>query len=495
MPTVSPAVESPGKLHLLVADEDAAVRAACCEIATELGFVAQQVSTHAAARALLLGHSIDVLLLDLKSPFGEELDLLDEVTTLDPELSVVVMTAYASVHSAVESMRIGAADYLTKPFTMDELAQVLERAGERRNLESASRKLREHLRSHQGLGDIIGRSPEMEKLYRILSKVAQSSHPAVIVGESGVGKELVARSIHDNGLHRARAFYPVDCASIVPELLQNELFGYAKGAFAGAARNKEGLLVSAEGGTLLLDEVGELSLDLQAKLFRALQEKEIRPPGSAQPVPMNVRILAATSQDLAELVEQGRFRKDLYYRLNVVTLRIPPLRERTQDIPLLAAHFLDRISRETGTAYTLGDATLRTLMEYAWPGNVRELENSLERACALSSGPIVHLADLPTQLQNFRLAIRHSNPPAPLSIAAHEDEKNPVVPLSEIEKQAILDTLRKLDGDKIQAAKLLGIGKTTLYRKLKEYGIGDPLNGEAPGDAEDSSDRQHSVSG
>ena len=462
-------------MHLLVADEDAAVRAACCEIASELGFVPQQVSTIAAARALLRGHSVDVLLLDLKAPSGEGLDLLDEVMTLDPELSVVVMTAYASVHSAVESMRTGATDYLTKPFALDELAQALERAGERRNLEGESRKLRERLRSQQGLGNIIGRSPEMEKLYRILAKVAQSSHPAVIVGETGVGKELVARSIHDNGSHRSHPFLPADCGSLAPALIENELFGYAKGAFAGATRHKDGLLASAEGGTVLLDDIGELSLDLQAKLLRALQDKEIRPAGSVQRIPINVRILAATSQDLPEMVEQGRFRKDLYYRLNVVNLRIPPLRERKQDIPLLAAHFLGRASRETGTAYTLSDDTLRTMMEYDWPGNVRELENSIERACTLSSGPILHMGDLPTQLQNFRLAIRHSDPPPAVMISEQDIVESPVVSLAELEKQAILDTLRKLDGDKLQTARLLGIGKTTLYRKLKEYGIGEAM--------------------
>jgi DNA-binding NtrC family response regulator len=385
------------------------------------------------------------------------------------------------VHSAVESMRTGATDYLTKPFALDELAQALARAGERRNLEGESRKLRELLRSQQGLGNIIGRSPEMDKLYRILAKVAQSSHPAVIVGEPGVGKELIARAIHDNGSLRSHPFLAADCGSLAPALIENELFGYAKGAFAGATRHKDGLLVAAEGGTVLLDDIGELSLDLQARLLRALQEKEIRPSGSLQRIPINVRILAATSQDLPEMVEQGRFRKDLYYRLNVVNLRIPPLRERKQDIPLLAAHFLGRVSRETGTTYTLSDDTLRTMMEYDWPGNVRELENSIERACTLSSGPILHTGDLPTQLQNFRLAIRHSDPPEAVMISKPDMEQSPVRSLAELEKQAILDTLRKLDGDKIRTARLLGIGKTTLYRKLKEYGIGEGMmaaNGE-----------------
>ena len=475
MVTTSRPVASAGKLHLLVADEDPAIRAACCEIATDLGFIPQQVPTIAAARTLLRGHGVDILLLDLRAPAGEGLDLLDEITTLDPNLTVVVMTAYASVQSAVESMRTGATDYLAKPFSTDELAAILERAAERRNVESESRQLREHLRSQQGLGNIIGRSPEMEKLYRILAKVAQGSHPVLILGESGTGKELVARALHANGLQRSRPFVPVDCRSLVPALMESELFGYVKGAFAGANRSKEGLLAAAEGGTVLLDEIGELPLDLQAKLLRALQEKEIRPVGATHRVAVNVRILAATNRDLVQMAESGRFRGDLYHRLNVVNLRIPPLRERPQDIPLLAAHFLHRISRETGINHSLSDETLRTMTEYQWPGNVRELENTIERACTLSSGPILHLGDLPTQLQNFHLASRRALAahPVPSSQPGAGPGPAAVLSLAELEKQAILDTLRKFDGDKLEAARLLGIGKTTLYRKLKEYGIGD----------------------
>jgi transcriptional regulator with PAS, ATPase and Fis domain len=339
---------------------------------------------------------------------------------------------------------------------------------ERRTLDGESRRLRESLRSPQGLGNMIGRSPEMDKLYRILAKVAQSSHPVLILGESGVGKELVARSIHSNGPHADRPFVPIDCGSLVPTLMESELFGYVKGAFTGANRSKEGLLASAEGGTVFLDEIGELPLDLQAKLLRALQEKEVRPVGATHRVPINVRILAATNRNLATMVEQGRFRKDLYYRLSVVNLRIPPLRERKQDIPLLAAHFLERLSRETGTAHTLSDDALRTLVEYEWPGNVRELENSLD------SGPIIHLGDLPTQLQNFHLQNRRPVTVAPSVLNPAGSTRGPVLPLAQLEKQAILETLRKLNGDKLLAARLLGIGKTTLYRKLKEYGIGAP---------------------
>jgi DNA-binding NtrC family response regulator len=467
-------VERAGKLHLLVVDEDAAIRSACCEIATDLGFVPQTVSTIASARSLLRNQGIDILLLDLRAPVGEGLALLNEIKSFNSGLAVVVMTAYATVPAAVEAMRTGAADYLTKPFAMDELAAVLERASERCTVDVASRRLRESLRSPQGLGNMIGRSQEMEKLYRILSKVAQSSHPVLILGESGVGKELVARSIHSNGPHADRPFVPIDCGSLVPTLMESELFGYVKGAFTGANHAKEGLLASAQGGTVFLDEIGELPMDLQAKLLRALQEKEVRPVGATHRVAINVRILAATNRNLAAMVEQGRFRKDLYYRLSVVNLRIPPLRERKQDIPLLAAHFLERMSRETGTTHTLSDDALRTMVEYEWPGNVRELEHSIDRACTLSSGPIVHLGDLPTQLQNFHLQNHRPVPVAPVATDTPNPVRTPVTPLAQLEKQAILDTLRKLNGDKLLAARLLGIGKTTLYRKLKEYGIGAP---------------------
>jgi two-component system response regulator HydG len=267
---------------------------------------------------------------------------------------------------------------------------------------------------------------------------------------------------------------PIDCGSLVPTLMESELFGYVKGAFTGANRSKEGLLASAQGGTVFLDEIGELPLDLQAKLLRALQEKEVRPVGATHRIPINVRILAATNRNLTAAVEQGRFRKDLYYRLSVVNLRIPPLRERKQDIPLLAAHFLERMSRETGTTHTLSDDALRTLVDYEWPGNVRELENSLDRACTLSSGPVLHLGDLPTQLQNFHLQNRRPVPVTTAALGAPGSNRVPVLPLAQLEKEAILETLRKLNGDKLLAARLLGIGKTTLYRKLKEYGIGAP---------------------
>jgi two-component system response regulator HydG len=266
----------------------------------------------------------------------------------------------------------------------------------------------------------------------------------------------------------------VDCGSLVPTLIESELFGYVKGAFTGAMKSKDGLFVSAEGGTVFLDEIGELTLDLQAKLLRALQEKEVRPVGATHRLPIKARIVAATNRDLAVMVEKGSFRKDLFYRLNVVNLRLPSLRDRREDIPLLAAHFLDRISREHGQKFTLSDEALRTMMRHDWPGNVRELENSMERACALSSGPVIHLGDLPTQLQHHGLeAHRAASAQQDGAIVASAPSLRT---LAELERDAILGAIRTLNGDKLQAARLLGIGKTTLYRKLKEYGIADPLH-------------------
>jgi DNA-binding NtrC family response regulator len=463
-------------LLVLVVDDDAPVRKACCEIVAGLGFVPLSAGSVPEAREVLKEQHVDMLLLDLKLPGGGGLKLLSEVKATYPETGVVVMTAFATVSSAVEAMRIGAGDYLTKPFALEELTTVLDRSSRRLYFDMESRKLRERLRTQKGMGNLIGSSPEMEKVYRILSKVAFSTHPVLILGESGTGKELVARSIHNNGPNAAKPFVPVDCGSLVPTLIESELFGHVKGAFTGANRSREGLLAAAEGGTVFLDEIGELPLDLQAKLLRALQEKEVRPVGSTQAVPISARVLAATNRDLGAMVAQGLFRKDLYFRLNVVNLKIPPLRERRKDIAVLAAHFLEQMQRETGVSHTFSEDALRLMTEYDWPGNVRELEHVIERACALSSGPVLHMADLPTQLQDFRMQ-RNA---AELSAAGAGDGVGngragggSIVSIADMEKQAILGTIRQLHGDKLMAARLLGIGKTTLYRKLKEYGLAE----------------------
>jgi two-component system response regulator HydG len=300
----------------------------------------------------------------------------------------------------------------------------------------------------------------MEKLYRIIAKAANSIHPVLILGESGTGKEMVARSIHYSGPFRDKPFIPVDCGSLVPTLIESELFGYVKGAFTGANQAKDGLMAMGEGGTIFLDEVGELPVDLQAKMLRAIQEKEIRPVGSTRRIPINVRILAATNRDLEQAVTQGEFRRDLYLRLNVLSLRIPALRERRQDIPILIGHFLERMTRTSGLEKMLSDEALKAMLAYDWPGNVRELENCLERTYAFTSGPLIHTTDLPREIANL-----------PISEPSHSNGNGrlKIIPMAELERLTILNAITELHGDKLQAARLLGIGKTTLYRKLKDY--------------------------
>jgi two-component system response regulator HydG len=458
------------------------------EIATQRGFAAEGVAEVNNAQQLLRSHTVDLLLMELKASRREGMQLLEEVKALKPDTAIIVMTSTTSIGSAVEAMRGGATDYLTKPFLMEELGTVLERAAHQQQASGASRTLRERLRSSGGAGNLVGRSQEMDKLYRILAKVAQSHHPALIAGEPGTGKEMVARTIHAQSENASQPFLTVDCGAFAPEMIEHELFGYVKGAFPGAIRNAPGVLASAERGTVFLDEIGQLTPELQGKLLRVLQEKEIRPAGATHRIPLHARILAASSVDLAGAVTKGTFRKDLYYRLNVVTLRIPPLRERRSDIPLLATHFLDRMSRESGESYTLSDDALRSMMDYDWPQNVRELEGAIERACTMASGPVIHMGDLPTQLQNHELGLRReasSQMQKAQSAVIQPGAMPRVMPLAELEKQAILATIRQLKGDKLMAARLLGIGKTTLYRKLKEYGLSEnvsldtlePMNG------------------
>jgi DNA-binding NtrC family response regulator len=480
MELVPQVAEPASRLHLLVVEVDPVVRSACAEIASSLGYAVESTGHMDEARVQLSGKAVDILLVNLPVGSSIGVDFVTEVKQLYSATSVIAMTVRGSVNSAVEAMRCGAMDYLIKPFAVDELSNVLERAARRILANTESRVLRESLRLSEGLGSMIGRSPQMDKLYRILSKVAQSSHPVLILGESGTGKELVARTIHAYGPNAHKPFLPVDCGSLVPTLIESELFGYVKGAFTGANHSKDGLLVSAGGGTVFLDEIGELSLDLQAKLLRSLQEKEVRPVGATHRIPIKARIVAATNRDLASMVEKGTFRKDLFYRLNVVNLRLPALRDRREDIPLLAAHFLDRVSREVGTKFTLSDEALRTMMRYDWPGNIRELENCVERACALCSGLVLQLGDLPTQLQQRGLEYGRDQNLDARNGGAGGDGEQPaegvaVKPLADIEREAILGAIRVLSGDKLQAARLLGIGKTTLYRKLKEYGIADPM--------------------
>jgi len=459
---IPPQIEGANLLNLLIVDDERSIREVCREVAQSLGFNTCVADSAEHAYRMLDTQGIDVVLLDLKLPGIGGLEALRQIRDRRPEAAIIVVTGYGTVQSAVQAMKNGAYDFVTKPFSMEELRLLLDRVSAHLKLKTENRILREKVKSKQGFGSIIGRAPEMEKLYRIIAKAAHSNHPVLIMGESGTGKEMVARAIHYSGPYRDKPFIPVDCGSLVPTLIESELFGYVKGAFTGAGQAKDGLLAIAEGGTAFLDEVGELPVDLQAKLLRAIQEKEIRPVGSTKRIPINVRILAATNRDLEQAVAQGTFRRDLYFRLNVLSLRIPPLRERRQDVPLLAGHFLDRLSRSSGQERVLSDEAMKAMLAYDWPGNVRELENCLERACALTTGPVIQVTDLPSSLHSASRALLDAGNGSPK-----------ILPMAELEKQTILSTITQLNGDKLLAARMLGIGKTTLYRKLKEYNSPD----------------------
>jgi two-component system response regulator HydG len=315
---------------------------------------------------------------------------------------------------------------------------------------------------------MLGVSPEIERVRHIIATVTRSIIPVLILGENGAGKERVARAIHSNGPNAAKPFVPVDCRSLVPELVASELFGHVKGAFRGASILKGGLLSATGGGTVFINEIGELPLDSQARLLRALQEKEVRPIGATYAVPISARILAATDRDLNDMVQRGQFRKDLFLKLNVVNVRIPPLRERRMDIPILADYFLERIRRDMNTLHTFSPEANQLLMDYDWPGNMRELENAIQSAVALAEEVVLGIGDFPAQLHSVNMRDRDT-----ATIEALPASEERVFTIEEMEKSAILGAIERLHGDKLMAAHQLGIGKTTLYRKLKEYGIAD----------------------
>src|SRR5438105_4311625 len=421
-----PQIEGANLLNLMIVDDMNAPSEVCRDVAQTLGFHTSIADSAEHAYRVLESNAIDVVLLDLKLPGAGGLEALHQIRERRPDAVIVVVTGYGTVQSAVQAMKNGAYDYVTKPFSMEELRLLLERVSSHLKLKSENRMLREKVKSKQGFGGIVGRAPEMEKLYRIIAKAANSIHPVLILGESGTGKEMVARSIHYSGPFRDKPFIPVDCGSLVPTLIESELFGYVKGAFTGANQSKDGLMAMAEGGTIFLDEVGELPVDLQAKMLRAIQEKEIRPVGSTRRVPINVRILAATNRDLEQGVMQGSFRRDLYFRLNVLSLRIPALRERRQDIPLLIACFLERMTRASKQEKFLSDEALKAMLAYDWPGNVRELENRLERTFAFTSGPLIHTTDLPREVAKL-----------PLHEPGNGNGHGVIVPMAEMEKQTI----------------------------------------------------------
>ncbi len=452
---VASSVGRPTAVSVLIVDDEDASRNLCRDVVADSGWRARTASTTEQATEILEQSGIDVVITDLRVPQLGGLELLKRIRETYPQTAVIVLTQYGTIESAVEATRNGAADYVTKPFHISELRAKLDRVVRLLEVDQENRILREQLRTRPGFGGLIGVSPKMQRVYRLIEKVSQHNYPVLILGESGTGKELVARSIHFSGTRRKNPFVPVDCSSLVPTLIESELFGYVKGAFTGAMHSKTGLMQSAGNGTLFLDEIGDLPVDLQAKLLRALQEREVKPVGSNDRISIATRIIAATNRDLDEAVRLGQFRQDLFFRLNVVQIKLPPLRERKSDIPILVNSFLEKFGDTNGKVQTISEDAMARLIAHDWPGNVRELENAVERAVALGSGSILHVGDLPSNLQYV-----------PDDRMPKSDE---LLPLEELERRAILRALRESSGDKLAAARLLGIGKTTLYRKLKQY--------------------------
>ncbi|MGB0036770.1 MAG: sigma-54 dependent transcriptional regulator [Candidatus Acidiferrales bacterium] len=455
-------VERPMAMTALIVEDESTTRDLCRDVVAESGLRTRTASTTEQALEILDQYPVDIVITDLRVPALGGIELLRRIRETYPQAAVMVLTQYGTIESAVEATRMGAVDYVTKPFHVPELRGKLDRVIRLLDVDQENRVLREQLRTRPGFGGLIGVSQKMQRVYRLIERVSQHNYPVLILGESGTGKELVARSIHFSGSRKNKPFAPVDCSALVPTLVESELFGYVKGAFTGAMHTKQGLMEAADSGTLFLDEIGDLPVDLQAKLLRALQEKEIKPVGSTERIPIAVRIIAATNRDLETAVRQGAFRQDLFFRLNVVQIKLPPLRERKGDIPLLVNSFLEKFNDAHGRVQTISEDAMGRLMAYDWPGNVRELENAIERAIALGSGPVLHVGDLPSNLQ--------------YGMGERLPENDELLPLEELERRAILRALREAAGDKLAAARMLGIGKTTLYRKLKQYEAQAPPN-------------------
>ena len=469
------------KTRLLVVDDEQSIRRLCMTIGTALGFSCTEAESAEAALPRLEADTPDLVLTDLKLPTQTGVALLKQTKAMLPRTEVAIMTGHGSIESAVDAMKLGAYDYIEKPFRVEKMRMLLQRMAEKVRLVTENQFLRERVNTEENLDGIIGTSANIQDVLRMISRLKDTRTPVLVSGESGTGKELVARAIHFRGALAQTAFVAVDCGSLVPTLMESELFGYEKGAFTGAMKTKAGLFQAANGGTIFLDEIGELPLEMQAKLLRVLQEKEVRPVGSNQRVKVDVRVIAATNRDLEAAYKNGTFRKDLYFRLNVVTVHVPALRERRSDIPMLVSWFCERYA--PGADLRVSSAAMKSLMNYDWPGNVRELENCVERAVALGNGTLIDLGDLPPSI-----ATLNSSAPRPSSesvpelvseLAAAElrsSEGAAAAPLSttdleDIERATIQRVFEQVKGDKALAGRMLGISRATLYRKLKRYNI------------------------
>ena len=444
--------------NILVVDDDTATQDLLREILSEEG--CRVVTSGSGEEALKVGEreSFDLIISDLNlGPELDGLDVLRSYKSSHPESEVILITAFGSLENAIEAVKAGAFDYISKPFKIDEVVLQVKRALENRNLVKENLNLKRQLTSHVQLSSLVGRSGPMMEVYKTIAMMADSRSTVLIYGESGTGKELVAKAIHHNGPRAAQRFFAVNCGALAETLLETELFGHVRGAFTGAIENKRGILEEASGGTVFLDEVSEMSAALQVKLLRALEEQEVRRLGSNQVVRIDVRLIAASNRRLGELVEAGKFRADLYYRLRVVEIELPPLRTRKDDVPLLVEHFLRNIGRERGREFSLTSAAIEVLMAYDWPGNVRELENALEAAAALNRTGVITPADLPSK-------VRQVSEEADRVERVYSDLPH----LNELERRYAAHVLKITRGNKAKAAEIMGISRKTLYSLLEE---------------------------
>jgi two-component system response regulator AtoC len=447
------------KLRFLIVDDEQSIRRLCMTVGQGLGYTCAEAETAESALEALEISPPDLIVTDLKLPSLSGTDLLRKAKELLPRTEIAIMTGHGSIETAVEAMRHGAYDYIEKPFRVERLRQLLQRMAEKVRLVTENQFLRERVNTETQFEGIVGTSAKIQDVIRMISRLKETRTPVLITGESGTGKELVAHAIHYRGPLAAMPFIAVDCGSLVPTLMESELFGHEKGSFTGALKTKAGLFQAANGGTIFLDEIGELPLEMQAKLLRVLQEKEVRPVGSNSKIPVDVRVIAATNRDLEASYREGLFRKDLFFRLNVVAINVPSLRERRSDIPQLAHCFLDRYAPGEGIQIT--PAAMKSFLQYDWPGNVRELENCIARAVALGDHHMIDASDLPPALSELQEKGSEGGDSAAVSTTA----------LADLERMTILRVFEKAGGDKALTGRMLGISRATLYRKLKQYNI------------------------
>ncbi|HJZ88368.1 MAG TPA: sigma-54 dependent transcriptional regulator [Polyangia bacterium] len=451
-----------GRGRVLVVDDDHSLCELLAAGLSPRGYTITWRTSAADAVDLLGTQDFDVLLVDINMPGTSGLELCERIVASRANLPVIVLTAFGSMDTAIAAMRAGAYDFLTKPFEFDQLALALDRALLHRELGEEVRRLRQAVAESHHFDEVLGGSPAMKSVYDLLARVVDSDASVLITGESGTGKEVVARALHRRGRRAGGPFVAVNCSALPEPLLESELFGHARGAFTDARADKPGLFTQASGGTLFLDEIGDMPTGLQPKLLRALQQRTVRPVGGTTELPFDVRLVCATNRDLESAVHEHRFREDLYFRVNVVHVQLPPLRARGSDILLLAQHFLEHFAAQTGKPVrALSPAAAARLLAYAWPGNVRELQNCMERAVALARYDQIGLDDLPEKIRDYQRS----------HVLVASDDPSELVPLEEVERRYILRVMESVGGNKTLAAQVLGLSRKTLYRKLEQYGL------------------------